>query len=47
MSRIHCHTMMRVLAVPLATCIVLADVLLMIVAFPVLSVLSMLPEKKK
>lgn len=47
MSRIYCHTVMRVLAVPIALCITAADIILIVVAFPVLSILSLFPEKKK
>ena len=44
MNRIRCHTAMRVLAVPIALVITLADWLLIITTFPVLAVLSLLPD---
>lgn len=47
MARIHCNTVMRILAVPIALGITAADMLLVIVAFPVLSLLALLPERRK
>lgn len=44
MIRIHRHTAMRVLAVPIALVITLADWLLIITSFPLLAIISMMPE---
>ena len=45
MSRIRRHTIMRILAVPIALAITIAHSLLILVAFPVMSLMEPLPAR--